>query len=579
LICYYSIHFMVCVVSRAHQTTIKHTHTCMRKKTMSSTVSSSHIPHHISPNSLNEEQKYVFEKIKNGYSMMISSLTPGCGKTFLLLYCMRYLANRPGVYFTGSTGSVAQQLAPGIMTIHRLSGLGRGDQAPGYHLIKIRKTFIPWVKSFWQNCQVLFIDEISLLSERFFTLLDFVARQMPGKKFNEPFGGIQLVVFGDFKQLSPVPDRSLKEERAYYAFESEVWDMTFDFHIMLTQNMRQINDKPFNDLILDLSNCKLSEEQEKILERRKAPLPIQANESPPLYVYCTNREVELHNQRELNKLTHPAVAEYSAVDKLNPFFPYFKKYDLEDQCPLKNHVILKIGAQVRYLVNNISINKCLFNGSRGKVVSFEDATKYPVVRFETGETLVIEPYLFKIEYEDKTVASRCQFPLELNFASTIHSAQGKTLEKIVITIDNSFVHSLFFVALSRVRKLTDAQIVGNFMDLKPLPDLVIQFQKRFKKLTKILSEQRFQKNIEQQLLKDFGNGSVNSSSSMNIKNINETPNTNKRNRQDTDDKSMSCHKLVKTEITTEKKKIDLPLFDLELSATDQAFISKLSKRK
>lgn len=134
------------------------------------------------------------------------------------------------VAVTASTGLAACNI--GGVTLHSFAGIGLGKEAPADLVKKIKRN--PNAKNRWLKTKVLIIDEISMVDGELFDKLESVARQI--KSNGRPFGGIQLVITGDFFQLPPVPDNN---RIAKFAFEADTWNTSIDHTIGLTQVFRQ----------------------------------------------------------------------------------------------------------------------------------------------------------------------------------------------------------------------------------------------------------------------------------------------------------------------------------------------------
>ena len=134
------------------------------------------------------------------------------------------------VAVTASTGLAACNI--GGVTLHSYAGIGLGKEAPADLVKKIKRN--PKAKNRWFRTRVLIIDEISMVDGELFDKLEAVARQI--KNNGRPFGGIQLIITGDFFQLPPVPDNN---KIARFAFEAETWNTSIDHTIGLTQVFRQ----------------------------------------------------------------------------------------------------------------------------------------------------------------------------------------------------------------------------------------------------------------------------------------------------------------------------------------------------
>ena len=142
----------------------------------------------------------------------------------------KYKKEEGRVAVTASTGLAACNI--GGVTLHSFAGIGLGKEAPADLVKKIKRN--PNAKNRWLKTKVLIIDEISMVDGELFDKLEAVARQIRNNW--RPFGGIQLIITGDFFQLPPVPDNN---RIAKFAFEADTWNTSIDHTIGLTQVFRQ----------------------------------------------------------------------------------------------------------------------------------------------------------------------------------------------------------------------------------------------------------------------------------------------------------------------------------------------------
>eukprot|EP01117_Protostelium_nocturnum_P013657 TRINITY_DN5109_c0_g1_i5.p1 TRINITY_DN5109_c0_g1~~TRINITY_DN5109_c0_g1_i5.p1 ORF type:complete len:303 (-),score=75.56 TRINITY_DN5109_c0_g1_i5:50-958(-) len=258
---------------------------------------------------LAEKQKYVISQVLTGKNVFYTG-PAGTGKSFLLkrIISLCKLMKR-WVAITASTGVAATNI--GGMTIHSWSGIGLGDKKEDeiYHMIRNRKNLMEE----WKKTQVLIIDEISMIHAGTLDLLDNLGRRIrvadnaqPEERSPLPFGGMQIILVGDFYQLPPVfswknekiaHEEALKKDpkavmptRAYFLFESKAWKSLDLKMVELTEVFRQ-EDKTFVSLLNSLRNGIITEESEKILSKCKKPLPVD-DKILPTKLYPDNREVD-----------------------------------------------------------------------------------------------------------------------------------------------------------------------------------------------------------------------------------------------------------------------------------------------
>jgi ATP-dependent DNA helicase PIF1 len=182
-----------------------------------------------------DEQKHVMELVVDKGKSVFFTGSAGTGKSVLLREIIRRLQRKYGkeidrVAVTASTGLAACNI--GGVTIHSFAGIGLGKEDANTLVKKIRRN--PKAKTRWLRTKVLIIDEVSMVDGELFDKLESIARMM--RKGGGPFGGIQLIVTGDFFQLPPVPDGS---KPARFAFDAGQWNTCMDHTIALTHVFRQ----------------------------------------------------------------------------------------------------------------------------------------------------------------------------------------------------------------------------------------------------------------------------------------------------------------------------------------------------
>jgi len=445
---------------------------------------------------LSEEQRQALQSARNGHSIFVTG-SAGVGKSFLLKEIMKEIRG-PSTYITASTGVAACNI--GGITLHSFAGLGLAEKSPS---VLANSLFSKWkkeVRDRWMRCQTLVVDEISMIDGAFFQKLEEVSRIVRGDP--RPFGGIQIILCGDFLQLPPVNTQ-------YFAFETKAWKATITETIVLKKVFRQ-KEVGFVKLLnrlrtgqpsaLDiqvLSACRLTKFKDD---------GIEATKLFPKRYSCDNV-----NNRELQKLKGESkffLARDTAKTKT------FRD-SLEKNSRLPSKLELRCGAQVMLLVNK-DLARGLVNGSRGVVIGFRDYSKpleedladaiengkddsymgsmtqkdlleqtvvrdddedyedkvlakaanepqdeYPIVRFDDDIVDVIKRESQSTTVGTTVVATRTQIPLLLAWAVSIHKSQGMTIPRIDVNLAEAFEHGQSYVALSRVTSL-DGLLLRDF---------------------------------------------------------------------------------------------------------------------
>lgn len=457
---------------------------------------------------LSDEQMRVLRMVVNEGKNVFFTGSAGTGKSLLLKAIITALkkkyANKSGVVsVTASTGMAASNI--GGMTLHSWGAI-----APTVDnidkLIKYIRTARPALLR-WKATQILIIDEVSMVDGHLFEKIAAIATQLR-KKTDRPFGGIQLVVTGDFFQLPPVTQGS---KQPFFAFDCDAWKASIEHTVSLTRVFRQ-KDNKFVQLLNELrqgSITPLAIESFRALSR-----PIVSNDSilPPTELFSTRHEVERANSTRLASLQSPPFT-FDARDS-GSAAPEKRKAVLANM-RVPERLILKQGAQVM-LVKNIDDQRGLVNGAVGRVLGFfaapcgrsegvitnvkisedgksvvfvgpgkenakpgstgparvpknegkksaADSELFPLVEFPTPsgrETALVTRDEFRIEDNEGVVlARRVQVPLILAWAISIHKSQGQTIQRVKVDLGRVFEKGQSYVALSRAATMEGLQVL------------------------------------------------------------------------------------------------------------------------
>jgi ATP-dependent DNA helicase PIF1 len=411
---------------------------------------------------LSPEQAAVFAAIETTRENIFVTGRAGTGKSTLLNHLSWNTSKQ--VVICAPTGVAA--LNVGGQTIHSLFRLPIGVIADHEieHTAEVRKLL--------NTIDTLVIDEVSMVNADLLDALDRSLRQARQRK-REPFGGVQVVLFGDPYQLAPVPGDA--DERAYFDdqyrsmwfFDAKVWDEA-DLQIYELTTIHRQHEGEFKYMLNAVRHGRVTAE---IAER----LNTTGARTPPtddiITLATTNAAVNRINATELARLSGRVLTAKAEVSGEFGGRAY----------PADEALELKIGAQVMFLRNDA--DQRWVNGSVGRVTKIDQFVHVEI----DGEEHQVQPAVwekYKYSYSAVTkalkkdiVAEFTQFPLRLAWAVTIHKSQGKTYERAIVDLgQRSFAPGQTYVALSRISALDGLYLSRN---LRPSDIIVDEHVQRF----------------------------------------------------------------------------------------------------
>ncbi|GLJ34333.1 hypothetical protein SUGI_0690370 [Cryptomeria japonica] len=408
------------------------------------------------PGTISEDQWRVLKAISQGKFVFVTGCA-GTGKSYLLKYAVSVLVELHGpssVFVTASSGIAACELKG--RTLHSFAGIKLGLEPATNLAFSVRNNREALKR--WMSAKALIIDEISMIDGELLDKIEYVARQI--RRTNQVFGGLQLVVSGDFFQLPPVKPTDLSRQ---FAVEAHCWKKCFNKQVELRQVFRQA-DCEFVSMLKEVRRANCSARTiSRLNSCIRPPIWADNNGIAPTRLFPIKKGAQICNDRELMALNNeiiPFRARNEGLGKL-----------LLNGGLAPEELYLCEGAQVM-LIWNIDFEVGLVNGARGVVVGFtygemEDRWDispkglWPVVRFHClRENIVVKPVVWEVFENGGVVASRMQVPLILAWAVSVHKCQGMTLDRVETDLSRAFEFGMVYVALSRIKSLEGLRLTG-----------------------------------------------------------------------------------------------------------------------
>lgn len=355
----------------------------------------------------------------------------GTGKSFLL---QRYLAGRPSESFpiVASTGAAA--VLVGGRTFHSFFGLGILEGGPDATVLRALRSG-KLINRLNRACCII-IDEVSMLSGTTLKTAETVARRARNR--NEPWGGLRIIAVGDFAQLPPVtPDNKGKD----WAFLHQVWQES-DFQPALLSTVMRTQDIEFLTILNFVREGIVNDAVCEFLNRR---ISASSDHAEGTRLYPHRAQAESYNLRRLEEITRPLRSFQTQYVGKEKFIESAKKV-----VPIPETLLLKEGALIMMRKNDITGGLHYVNGSLGYIQDIVDDSL--TIKLFSGEEIEVGKEKFSyLDGDGIEVISAWNFPVTLAWATTIHKAQGASLDRMIVDLHALWEPGQAYVALSRVR--------------------------------------------------------------------------------------------------------------------------------
>lgn len=395
----------------------------------------------------NQSLRKIIQLINQGENIFVTGYA-GAGKSYIL----NKVKTQFDLEVTSTTGLAAVNI--GGQTLHSWAGVGICNKSINQTVEYIFKR--PKLKKQILNCKILAIDEISMLDATTFDYIDAVIKMV--RHSEQPFGGIQVLLFGDFFQLPPVEKASKG-----FCFASNCWQ-SLDLKTIFLEKIYRQHDLDFIQSLNNVRANRLTVDDIARFYSREVNYDTSALDI--LHIFSTNEEADNYNRFKFQALQNPvhtflaqdkfhkknAVVEINSAAAKQALTEYdLIAYDAFDKyCKAPQKLALKKGCKVMLLIN-LSFSKGLINGSCGTVNRIEN--DFIIVKFDNGVEELMSKHTFEYHKGGELIVTRDQYPLRLAYGITIHKSQGMTLDKLVVNCNRIFECGQAYVAFSRVKTL------------------------------------------------------------------------------------------------------------------------------
>lgn len=393
---------------------------------------------------LNKKQQEACDAVAEGKNILLTG-PAGTGKSFTIKHIIEVLKDSGKKYaMTATTGTAAVLI--GGQTLHSFLGIGLGTGNLLENIKRIRKN--PNTFKTLTELDVLIIDEVSMLDAELFDKIAEILGAIKASHLKNPelrsvpFGGIQVILTGDFCQLAPV--------QGHYCFLSKSWEALGIQVVMLEEIIRQGEDMLFQKMLRIIRKGKCTDNIIKVLEKLKETE--FADDVKPTKLYPVNVDVEKINMQEIAKLKAEG----------NDFRTYKAKPSSDMRNTSSLDIELTMGSQI-ILIRNIDVAEGLVNGKRGVITHLGD--DFVIIKDVCGETFKIEYYKDVDEKSYDPVKKCytsfiCHMPVRTCYALSIHKSQGMTIDALELDLGkNIFAAGQAYTALTRAKTLQSIKII------------------------------------------------------------------------------------------------------------------------
>ena len=380
--------------------------------------------------SLSQDQRFALKILSESQDNLFLTGGAGTGKSFVIQEYLK-TADRAKTTIVASTGAAA--ILVGGRTFHSFFGIGilEGGLLETVERALSRRQ----VKKRLQDCKTIIIDEISMIPGQALMAAEWVSRKARGN--STPWGGLRIIAVGDFYQLPPVSRGGTQKD---WAFLSETWDQS-EFRPVILKEIKRTQDL---ELANALSEIRLGKISQEVSQYFASKVSADHKNFKGTRLFTRRDSVEGFNETRLAELPGEVKVfetQYTSEDSKN-------RDKVQKDSPLPIKLRLKKGALVMLRSNDPEGR--WVNGSLGTLTHISDETL--TIDLFSKKSITLSQFRFEqLDADGKIIGSARNFPINLAYATTIHKAQGMTLDQMRVDLQGAWEHGQAYVALSRAK--------------------------------------------------------------------------------------------------------------------------------
>jgi ATP-dependent DNA helicase PIF1 len=379
---------------------------------------------------MNQKQLEALNIVKQNDNLFLTG-SAGTGKSYTINRIVGYLEDNNINYGLTALTGCAASLING-QTLHSYLSLGVNKSLTDIY--KDLNTKNIYKLRSLKSLETLIIDEVSMMSNELLELVDGLFKMI--KSNIMPFGGIQIIMVGDFHQLPPI--------KGNYCFTSPIWDDLNMNIVILTELIRQKDDLILQEILEEMRKGKITDDSYDILEKLKDTK--FDNDIKPTKLFPINTNVDKLNTKEFNKL----VKINNNQTKIYKAYSKYKNDNIESY-----DICLTLNAQIM-VIRNIAVENHLVNGTRGIVVGLLD--NIVIIKDIKGIIHHINYYTDIYKNSKNNISF---MPLKLAYAISIHKSQGASIDCLELDLgEDIFVSGQTYTALSRATNINNIKIIN-----------------------------------------------------------------------------------------------------------------------